>query len=189
MNETANFVEAMPPAPAEPERAAAANQLPEARWEIIRFCVQLVKSLGVPGSVGEIFGYVFTSARPVTFEEIVSSLGISNGSASHGLRKLNRIGALNKIYVARDRRDHFIAESSLRRLFLGYLLENFSHHLSSQRERLAAMRSRYAEETDVRCGHLPERLDTLLNWLQLAGDAFTAAAQTLQAPTSAPLEN
>ena len=165
-----------------PAGISPAARLPDAQWEIIRFCVQCVKFLGVPRSIGEIFGFVFTSPQPVTFEEIVSSLGISNGSASHGLRYLRRIGALGITYVARDRRDHYQAETSFRRLCSGYMMENVTLHLSDQSERLSAMRERFAGETDARCEHLPEKLETLLSWLSQAGAAVAAAAQTIKSP-------
>ena len=162
----------------------SAAPLPEAQWEIIRFCVQCVKLLGVPRSIGEIFGFVFTSPRPVTFEEIVSGLGISNGSASHGLRYLRRVGALGVTYMARDRRDHYQAETSFQRLLSTYLVENVMLHLNDQRERLSSLRLRCVAEGDARCDHLPARLATLLEWLAQTGAAVTAASQALHSETA-----
>jgi DNA-binding transcriptional regulator GbsR (MarR family) len=185
MNSTASTVDSPLPPSVEPvERAEplVPNRIPEAQWDLIQLCVHSVRMLGVPRSVGEIFGFVFSSPRPVNFDEIVSSLGISNGSASHGLRYLRRVGAVCVTYLARDRRDHYIAETSLGRFFSGYLMENISHHLGGNVERLAAMRSRLAATAESG-GHLPERVDLLLEWNRQASTMITAAAKTLSAAT------
>lgn len=178
------------PAGEEWEHRPQPSTLPDAQWEIIRFCVQAMRALGMPRSSGEIFGYVFTSAKPVTFDEIVSVLGISKGSASQGLRYLRRIGVLDVTYVARDRRDHFVAEKSLERLVSGYFMENVSHYLGDHTERLRQLRANSLAHPEPGHEHLPDRLKTLAEWLQQAGRALQAAAETFQTPIigSSPIQ-
>ncbi len=54
----------------------------------------LVVLLGMPKSMGEIYGLVFASAEPPTFAEIEHKLGLSKGSVSQGLRALRELGAV-----------------------------------------------------------------------------------------------
>lgn len=149
------------------------------RWELIQLCVHVTRLLGVPRSVCEIFGFVFTSSIPVTFEDIVAGLGMSNGSASHGLRYLRRVGALSVTYLARDRRDYYVAEVSLGRLVSGYLLENVTHHLADNRERISAMRA--ALEAENGSDHLTARVELLFEWNRQVCAAISLASEALVA--------
>ena len=134
---------------------------------------------GMPRSVGEILGFIFCVKDPVTFEDIVHGLGISNGSASHGLRFLRRLGAINVSFYARDRRDFFRVETSLRRIVQGYLAENVLHHLGGIADRLRGLEGRIMESADPETRALSERVTMLLNWNQKAGSAIAAALQAL----------
>lgn len=60
----------------------------------------LVGLLGLPKSLGEIYGFIFASAEPPTFAEIEHKLGLSKGSVSQGLRALRELGAIREAGVA-----------------------------------------------------------------------------------------
>lgn len=171
----------VPDAEAEEEQKQLASpQISSSRWEVIQLCVHVTRLLGVPRTVCEIFGFVFSSPNPVTFEDIVAGLGMSNGSTSHGLRYLRRIGALSVTYLARDRRDYYIAEVSLGRLVSGYVMENVTHHLADNRERIAAMRSTLGTEDDDRQSvHLSSRVELLLEWNRQMSSIIALASETL----------
>lgn len=158
---------------------SASPHIAKARWDLIQLCVHVTRMLGVPRSVAEIFGFVFSSPSPVTFEDIVAGLGMSNGSASHGLRYLRRIGALSVTYLARDRRDYYVAEMSLGRLVSGYLMENITHHLADSRERISSMRTSLDSGSDSKSAYLSTRLDILIEWNRQASAALAAASDAL----------
>jgi DNA-binding transcriptional regulator GbsR (MarR family) len=153
--------------------------LSETQWELIEVCVRASQMVGMPRSVGEILGFLFCATGPVTFDDIVHGLGISNGSASHGLRFLRRLGAINVSFYARDRRDFFRVEKSLRRIVQGYLAENVLHHLGGIADRLRGLEGRIMQSTDPETRALSERVTMLLNWNQKAGSAIAAALQAL----------
>src|SRR5258708_6231224 len=100
--------------------SSSSTALARARWELIEICVRGAQLLGAPRSVGEIFGFLFTQKVPVSFEQVVETLGISAGSASHGLRYLRRLGAVKVVLRARDRRDFFQIETSLKKILAGF---------------------------------------------------------------------
>lgn len=154
--------------------------LPSAQWELIELCVRVTRMLGIPRSVGEIFGFVFSTTAPVTFDEVVQSLGISNGSASHGLRHLRRIGAIKATYYARDRRDYFQAETSLQKLVSGYLAETVVHKMGGMADRLQTLQTTLAESNDRESAALSERVRLLLKWNAGAGNAISAALNALE---------
>ena len=159
---------------------AQAITLPSAQWELIELCVRVTQVLGIPRSVGEIFGFVFSTTAPVTFDEVVQALGISNGSASHGLRYLRRLGAIKVSFYARDRRDYFQAETSLQKLVNGYLAETVVHKLGGMAERLHIMQTHLVESRDLESAAISERVDLLLKWNASAGSAVSAALNALE---------
>ena len=105
--------------------------------EMIEFFVRLAHMLGAPKSVGEIYGLLFVSLEPLSFDDIMGRLAISKGSVSQGLKVLRALGAARTAYVPGDRRDRFVAETELRKLMSGLLREQIAPHLASGEERLS----------------------------------------------------
>ncbi|MGE9296633.1 MAG: GbsR/MarR family transcriptional regulator, partial [Puniceicoccales bacterium] len=65
--------------------------LSELESETVAIFVRIVQALGLPRSVGQIYGLIYISPHPVCMDELVSRLGISLGSASQGLRQLRTL--------------------------------------------------------------------------------------------------
>lgn len=110
---------------------SAGPQLDGFQRECIDVFVRAAQVLAVPRSIGEIYGLLFASADPMPMDAIVHRLAISKGSASQGLRWLRDAGAVRVEYIPGDRRDHFVAETELRKLAAGFLREQVRPHLSS----------------------------------------------------------
>jgi DNA-binding transcriptional regulator GbsR (MarR family) len=138
--------------------------LSEAQRSVIELAIRATQALGMPKSVGEIFGYIFSSSVPVSFENVVDDLGISNGSASHGLRYLRRLGAIKASYVARDRRDFYVAETSLQALANGFLAERVLIHLARSHMLLEDLGIKLAEGKDPHSRQLAEKVELLIGW-------------------------
>ena len=109
--------------------------------EVIDLFVSIVRIMGIPKSVAEIYGLLFVSPEPLTLDGIVDRLRISKGSVSQGLKLLRAFGGVKTIYVAGDRRDHYVAETELKMLVAGFMrgeiqprLENGKHRLSHVQE-------------------------------------------------------
>ena len=145
------------------------------RWAVIEFCVHLTRLFGIPKSVGEIFGFVFSSPEPVAFDTVVASLGVSNGSASHGLRLLRQLGALKLTYVARDRRDFYVAETSARRLLAGFLSENVLHEVNDNKRRLVALHAKLSADQHLHPSDLLQQVEVLMGWSKQGSTALEAA--------------
>jgi DNA-binding transcriptional regulator GbsR (MarR family) len=107
--------------------------------ESIDFFVRMMSILGMPRSVGEIYGLLYFSNTPLPMDQIVSRLGISLGSASQGLKTLRSLKAVRTSYVPGDRRDHYVAETEFRRLFSNFIKEEIMPHMESAKERIQRM--------------------------------------------------
>jgi DNA-binding transcriptional regulator GbsR (MarR family) len=108
----------------------------ELEAEIIALFVDLMRCFGAPKSLGAIYGMLFVSETPVSFEQIVARLQLSSGSVSQGLRLLKGLGAATVVFVPGDRRDHYVAETRLRRLAAGLLRQRADAEFTNASERL-----------------------------------------------------
>lgn len=107
--------------------------------ESIDFFVRMMSILGLPRSVGEIYGLLYFNSKPLSMDLISSRLNISIGSASQGLKTLRALKAVRTTYIPGDRRDHYSAESEFRRLFSTFLNDEIMPHLESAEDRIRKM--------------------------------------------------
>ena len=82
---------------------------------ILHLCVKLCAILGLPKSVGLIYGAVFVSVRPIEAGDICKKLKISRGSVSQGLKFLRELGAIRVEGENGNRAEHFVTEDHLRK--------------------------------------------------------------------------
>ncbi|MEZ5329010.1 MAG: hypothetical protein R3F19_28530 [Verrucomicrobiales bacterium] len=136
--------------------------------EVIDLFVNAVKTLGFPKSVGEIYGLLFISKEALPLDTLVDRLQISKGSASQGLRLLRSLNAVTSIYVAGDRRDHFVAETQLKKLAAGFIREELEPHISSGADRIARLKQNLAEMAEATpstdSAFYEEQIDQLERW-------------------------
>lgn len=133
--------------------------------EVIDLFVNAVKILGIPKSVGEIYGLLFVAPEPLPLDVLVERLQISKGSASQGIRFLRNLGAIKSVYVAGSRRDHFSAETELKRLASGFMKGELQPHLENGEVRLARLEDLAREATDGPAGEFyNERIQRLSYW-------------------------
>jgi DNA-binding transcriptional regulator GbsR (MarR family) len=160
------------------EKSLAEKSVPEealgsVEIEFVAFFVHLAESLGLPRSVGQIFGCLFAAPGPLAFEEIVARLGISTGSASQGLKLLVKLGAVSQVFVPRDRRRFYEAEVRLRKLFASALEESVRPRLEGNLRAVSAIEALVEEEDRAgRLGELAEhyryRAASLRGWNEKA---------------------
>ena len=122
-----------PPAP------ALGAGLSRVETGVIDFFVSAVRVLGMPKSIGEIYGLLFVSPQPLPLDLLCQRLDMSKGSASQGLKVLRAFGAVKAIYQAGDRRDHFTAEIEIKRLAAGFIREQIQPRLTHGEERLSQL--------------------------------------------------
>mgnify|MGYP006279477985 CR=1 FL=1 len=134
------------------------------RLAVVDLFVHATQSLGLPRSLGQIYGLLFTLEEPVDMDRIRDQLGISKGSASQGLRILRQFGAVRSVFVVGERREHFVAETSLRRLISGFSNEVVEPHLESGTARLHHIKALVEALPPDQRGMPSERAKTLASW-------------------------
>lgn len=121
--------------------AQDSDQLPEWRIAMIDLFVSGALLVGLPKSVGQIYGYLYSVEDPAPMDQIIQELGISKGSASQGLKFLRQLGAVKVQFILGDRRDHFIAEVKSKKLMGGFIREKLSPALEDGVDRIAHIRT------------------------------------------------
>ncbi len=144
--------------------AAPVGVLSPVQREIVELCADTVQQLGLARSVGQIYGVIYASPRPLAFADVVAALGISNGSASQGLRFLRELGALRLVEDPEGRRELFVAEVELRRLLGGVLKQRFRDPLEASAERLKELEARLDESGEPDREFLAQRIGSLRIW-------------------------
>ncbi len=118
----------------------AGEVAPAFERECVEFFADVVGVLGVPRSMGQIYGLLFASPRPLSFTDITEKLDISRGSASQGLQALRSLGAVRSVSTEQDRRELFEPEKGLRKLVTGVLREKVDPLLTDGAARLERLR-------------------------------------------------
>jgi HTH-type transcriptional regulator, glycine betaine synthesis regulator len=121
---------------------------------------QLAPAVGLPRTVGRIYGVLFLSKVPMTFNEVVQGAGISKASTSTGLRILSRLRAVVLVSGVGERRLSYAAETSARRLLGGLLSGSLMPHLEAGEELL--------EGLDAKDDFVAGRLESLRSWQRSA---------------------
>lgn len=121
--------------PSESTESEGAKLTPFQR-ELIAVFVEMMQTMGLPKSYGEIYGLLYATPTPLGFAEIHDRLELSKGSVSGGLKALREIGAIRVTRSAEDRRERYEPELELRKLILAYMQERIHPQLDSNVTRM-----------------------------------------------------
>ena len=132
--------------------------------QVVDFFLDATALLGVPKSVGAIYGIVFASPAPLSFAEIEARLNISKGSVSQGLRVLREVGAIKEVSAAADRTELFAPDLELRKLAARFLENRLQKQLAGGSDRLAALSQIMPYGRGADATALRDRLKSVQTW-------------------------
>ena len=157
--------------------SAVGGGLTDFEREVVAVFEDLVGLLGMPKSLGEIYGLLFASAEPLAFADIEQKLRLSKGSVSQGLRALRELGAVREAGggtsgtvspLSAAKVTRWEAATELRALIGTILRERLTPYLQRQDARVeSAGRALEAQEVALdgaRFKALKNRLDKLQTW-------------------------
>lgn len=143
--------------------------LSEFEARVVEFFCDGVKLLGLPRSIGEIYGLLYVSPEPLSLDDLMRRLGISKGSVSQGLKTLRNLGAVREVEGSVGRRIYYHPDVELKQLAGGFIKEQIRPHLRSGEEKLAALHGLVQEMPgDARSDFYAGRLVRLGNWTKRA---------------------
>jgi HTH-type transcriptional regulator, glycine betaine synthesis regulator len=150
----------------EDEERLRPHGLSELEIEAVEIFINFLRMLGLQKSVGEIYGLLFVSPRPLAMDEIANRLDISLGAASQGLKLLRGLGAVKAVYSPGARRDHFAADLELSRFAGVFIREELRPRLERALERIGHMELLLAQMPPAERELTRQRLSRLRHWLE-----------------------
>ena len=144
---------------------AEQQNLSELEVEAIEMFINFLRLLGLPKSVGEIYGLLFVAPKPLAMDNIVERLNISLGAASQGLKLLRSFGAVRVVYERGDRRDHYVADLELSRFATVFIKEELQPRIKTATERIRRMEDSLAELPAKERRATEERIERLKHWI------------------------
>lgn len=159
------------PRPRQPAnlRLPASPALDEFQSRSIELFVRASAVFSLPRSVGQVYGLLFATPRPLNLDDLIASLGASRGGTFEAVKWLVGIGAVERVRLPGIRKDHFRAELNLRRLAAGYLRLKVEPHVENGSEHIRELEAAVAaggEEADFQ----RERLNKVRSWHRVISD-------------------
>jgi HTH-type transcriptional regulator, glycine betaine synthesis regulator len=150
-----------------PTSKTQSQNLSPIQQQVVDFFVDGVRVLGLPRSIGEIYGLLFITPNPLSLDDLVEKLDISKGSASQGLRTLKTLGAVRECDSINDRRTYYEPATDLKRLVGGFIREQIRPHLDSGKSKLQLLQETADLSTDsIERAFLNERIERLDAWMK-----------------------
>jgi DNA-binding transcriptional regulator GbsR (MarR family) len=134
--------------PSIPKDTLASAEISALDRQLIDVFVDGVKVIGLPKSLGEIYGLLFISPEPLSLDDVAQKLGLSKGSASQGLRMLRALGAVKEATSHAGRRTLYIPDIDLKRLVGGFIREQVRPHLESGKTKVGKILKNTADIDD-----------------------------------------
>lgn len=136
--------------------------------EMIAIVRTLAQTLGMPRSLGEIYGYLYASPEPRSMDEVRDALGLSLGSVSQGVRQLKSFKAVRGVEKVGERKEYLVAETELRRFVSGFLRESLLPEIEASARRLDALEPILQSPDCVNAEHYRHRFGKMRQWHQTA---------------------
>jgi DNA-binding transcriptional regulator GbsR (MarR family) len=73
--------------------------------------------------MGQLYGLLYLSPKPLTLDEMAESLSVSKGNVSINIRALERWNMVKTVWVKGDRKDYYEAETDFWKIVKGVLRE------------------------------------------------------------------
>jgi len=142
------------------------ESLSDLEIEAIDLFISFMKLIGLPKSVGEIYGLLFVAGAPLNAEQITERLQISAGAVSQGLKFLRSFGAVCSVYVPGDRRDHFSADLDLSTFASAFIKEELNPRLENAAERIQRMETLANKLDGKERKAAINRIERLRHWIE-----------------------
>jgi DNA-binding transcriptional regulator GbsR (MarR family) len=155
---------------------APASTLNPFQEQSVTLFVRAAGALSLPRSVGQVYGLLFATERPLNLDEIMALLGSSRGGTFEGLKWLRQFGAVERVFLPGVRKEHFQAELNLRRLANGFLRLRIEPHLENANGHLDGLRA-VIEDHSPDAEFQRTRLGKVETWHRLLNDLLPMIKQ------------
>lgn len=157
------------------------TNLREAQEQFILEWGRMSSSWGINRTMAQILALLFTSADPLTVDEIMERLRISRGNASMSLRDLMDWGIVRRFRKPGERRDTYVSESDPWIMFAKVVRERKRREVDPTVSAIRECLVRVPEDPSAEAQALRDRLSGLLEIFGLLDAAYQQVFATDQA--------
>ena len=100
-----------------------ADQIQEIAEGIMEAMGRISSFWGFSKIVGQLYGLLYLSFKPLTLDEMAERLSVSKGNVSINIRTLERWNMVRPVWVKGDRKDYYEAEPDFWKIVKGVLRE------------------------------------------------------------------
>ncbi len=100
--------------------SSAAGEIREGLMEAMG---RITSFWGFSKIMGQLYGLLYLSPKPLTLDEMAENLSISKGNVSINIRALERWNMVKTVWVKGDRKDYYEAETDFWKIVKGVLRE------------------------------------------------------------------
>jgi len=93
----------------------------EIRESVVEIMGRISSFWGFGKAMGQLYGLLYLSPKPLTLDEMAESLSISKGGASINVRNLLRWNMARQVWVKGDRKDYYEAEVDFWKIIRGVI--------------------------------------------------------------------
>jgi DNA-binding transcriptional regulator GbsR (MarR family) len=121
-------------------RPARKTSLQDARERFVALWGQMGSNWGIPRTMAQVHALLFITGEPLNADDVMEGLGISRGNASMSLRALVDWGIVSRVHRRGDRKDYYLAEQDVWKMFRTILAERKKREIDPLLEALEACR-------------------------------------------------
>ena len=107
---------------------------------------RLSQFLGFPKSIGQIYGLLMFTDKPMSAEDIVTTLSVSKATISNSIRQLSSWGIIRQVWIQGDRKDHYEVIEDFRAVIRAAMTEVIKPRIQSSGQRIERISSFLTEE-------------------------------------------
>jgi DNA-binding transcriptional regulator GbsR (MarR family) len=99
------------------------DQLHDVREGMMETLGRITGFWGFSKIMGQLYGLLYLSPKPLTLDEMAEGLSTSKGNVSINIRALERWNMVRRVWVKGDRKDYYEAETDFWKIIRGVLKE------------------------------------------------------------------
>ena len=109
---------------------------------------RLSQFLGFPKSIGQIYGLLMFTDKPMSAEDIETTLSVSKATISNSIRQLSSWGIIRQVWIQGDRKDHYEVIEDFRAVIKAAMNEVIKPRIQSSGKRIERISSFLDEEKE-----------------------------------------
>ena len=107
---------------------------------------RLSQLIGFPKSIGQIYGLLMFSDKPMSAEDIGVALAVSKATISNSMRQLSSWGVIRQVWVHGDRKDHYEVIEDFKAVIRAAIEDVFKPRIQSSGQRIERIEDFLNEE-------------------------------------------